>query len=381
MKDAKTVVANRVAIAEFRIEDLAGGGFRVFFRRQLGGESLFVFVGLLVFVGLGAALMSSFLGAAWRGLMSGDAKKGPPVCCLPFVLGFFALWLSVPLRGLWAHWRGTVGREEWSFGSECVTPPKDVLNDSAPLPVGGREVRAGVSQIKGRWVVGMTAGDAELIVGPFRTEAVARAFEGELRKRRPGWFEGLAAGAYGVVAERATERLEPVTSCEVLPGAGGGFDVVMRRESSAARRLGTAFMAFWLCGWTAGELTVSTVLARHFFLGVPIAAARPGKGPPAVGFMVVWLTGWTVAGVFAWGKVVLHLRRRERWRFENGRVVAGRNWVHPWRRVLVDDGRTVVRVVGKEVELVSGGVALRMGPFAGENGAQRLAEELERLRV
>jgi hypothetical protein len=313
--------------------------------------------------------------------MSGDAKKGPPVCCLPFVLGFLALWLSVPLRGLWAHWRGTTGREEWVFGHECVTPARDILNDAAPLPVGGREVRAGLSLVKGRWVVGMTTGNAELVVGPFRTEAVARAFEAELRKRRPAWFQETAADAYGLVAERAAEQLEPVTSWEVSPASGGGFDVLLRRESSAARRRGTAFMAFWLCGWTAGEIIVSTLLARHFFLGVPLGGTRPGKGPPPVGFLSVWLTAWTVGGFFAWGKLVLLLRRRERWRFEAGRVVAGRNWVYTSRRVLPDDGRLVVRATGAEVELVSGGVALRMGPFAGEAGARQLAEELRRLRA
>ena len=54
MRNAKTVVQNQVAIAEFRIEDLAaGGGFRVFFRRQLGGQSLFIFAAMLGFAGLG----------------------------------------------------------------------------------------------------------------------------------------------------------------------------------------------------------------------------------------------------------------------------------------------------------------------------------------
>jgi hypothetical protein len=381
MKDAKTIVANRVAIAEFRIEDLAGGGFRVFVRRQLGGESLFVFAGLLLFVGFGLWFMGGFVSATWRAVTSGGAKKGPPICCLPFVLGFLALWLSAPLRGLWAHWRGTTGREEWSFGHECVTPARDMLNDALPLPVTGREVRAGLSRVKGRWVVGMTAGDAELVVGPFRTEAVARAFEAELRKRRPAWFDGADTGAYGLVAERAAEQLEPVTSWEVWPGSGGGFDVVMRRARSAARWRQTAFMAFWLCGWTAGEVIVSTLLARHFFLGVPVGGTRPGKGPPPVGFLSVWLIGWTFAGFFAWGKLVLLLLRRERWRFEAGRVVAGRNWVHSSRRTLPDDGRMVVRATGADVALVSSGAALRMGPFAGEGGARALAEELGRLRA
>jgi len=202
-----------------------------------------------------------------------------------------------------------------------------------------------------------------------------------LRKRRPAWFDGADAGAYGLVTERAAEQLEPVTSWEVWPGSGGGFDVVMRRARSAARWRDAAFTAFWLCGWTVGEIIVSTLLARHFFLGVPIGGARPGKGAPAVGFLSLWLTGWTVGGFFVWRKLVLLLRRRERWRFEAGRVVAGRNWVYSSRRILPDDGRMVVRATGTEVALVSSGVALRMGPFAGEAGARGLAEELRRLRA
>jgi hypothetical protein len=121
MRDAKTVVANQVAIAEFRIEDLAvGGGFRVFFRRQLA-----------------------------------------------------------------------MGREEWAFGSECVTPAANLMNELAPLPLAG-EVRAGVSRVGGKWVVGISCRGHDLVVGPFRSEAIARSFEGELRVRRPGWF---AAGS------------------------------------------------------------------------------------------------------------------------------------------------------------------------------------------
>jgi hypothetical protein len=53
MRDLKSSVANQVAIAEFRIEDLAGSGFRVFFRRQLGGQSLFIFAAMLALRGLG----------------------------------------------------------------------------------------------------------------------------------------------------------------------------------------------------------------------------------------------------------------------------------------------------------------------------------------
>src|SRR5438067_634653 len=167
MRDAKTVVQNQVAIAEFRIEDLAGAGFRVFFRRQLGGQSLFMFAAMLAFAGFGVWMMSSFATAAWRGATSGGGKKGPPICCLPFILGFFALWLSVPLRGLWAHWRGAMGREEWAFGSECITPATTLMNEVAPLPLVG-EVRAGLSRVGGKWVVGISSRGHDLVVGPFR---------------------------------------------------------------------------------------------------------------------------------------------------------------------------------------------------------------------
>jgi hypothetical protein len=265
------------------------------------------------------------------------------------------------------------------------------MNEAAPLPLVG-EVRAGLSRVGGRWVVGISCRGHDLVVGPFRTEALARRFEGELRVRRPGWFAAgsAAASPYGLPESTAKERLEPVVSCEVLPKSGGGdgggggggdFDVVLWRESSATRRSGARFMSLWLCGWAFGEVFVSVALAKHF-MGLAPIGARSSKGPPPVWFFSVWLTGWTFAGYFAITKVVLHLRRWERWQFRGGRVVAGRNWVFSSRRTLVDDGRRVYgRVAEREVELVSGGVALRMGPFAEEAVARGLGRKIRERRA
>lgn len=47
------------------------------------------------------------------------------------------------------------------------------------------------------------------------------------------------------------------------------------------------FLAFWLCGWTAGEVSALKTLL--------------GPGPLfAKGFILFWLCGWTVGGAFAW---------------------------------------------------------------------------------
>lgn len=47
------------------------------------------------------------------------------------------------------------------------------------------------------------------------------------------------------------------------------------------------FLGFWLCGWTAGEVSAVTSLFK--------AGPLFGKG-----FLIVWLTGWTLGGALAW---------------------------------------------------------------------------------
>jgi hypothetical protein len=59
------------------------------------------------------------------------------------------------------------------------------------------------------------------------------------------------------------------------------------------------FMSFWLCGWTAGEVSVLHQLFR---------GETPGF---ASVFLLFWLAGWTVGGVFAWAICLYSLFGRE----------------------------------------------------------------------
>ncbi len=58
------------------------------------------------------------------------------------------------------------------------------------------------------------------------------------------------------------------------------------RSSGVARGFVAAFMAFWLCGWAFGEVTVVRTLWRD-------SASTPSL------FLLAWLGAWTLVGVFA----------------------------------------------------------------------------------
>src|ERR1700685_2883859 len=70
--------------------------------------------------------------------------------------------------------------------------------------------------------------------------------------------------------EVGTESVDPVIT---IPAGRGG----------AMRILSALFIAFWLCGWTAGFATVGSQVLS-------------GK---ASAFSVFWLGGWTIGGCFA----------------------------------------------------------------------------------
>jgi hypothetical protein len=211
------------------------------------------------------------------------------------------------------------------------------------------------------------------VIGPFRTAQLARDFEDELRHRRPEWFSERAS--FGLPESKPEGKLERVGSWELLL-AVGGFDLVLTRDR--AGRSGTGFMALWLCAWLASEIFVATMLVRHF-LGLSPIGARPGKGPPVI-FLSLWLAFWTFGGFMAAAKLFLLLTRRERWRFREGRVIAGRNWAFSSRRTLIDDGHVHARLTqspgGWQIELVSNGVALNIGPFGNETTARELLANL-----
>lgn len=65
------------------------------------------------------------------------------------------------------------------------------------------------------------------------------------------------------------------------------------------------FLGFWLCGWTAGEVSAAKALWQL----ARTAQAWPALLPGA--FLLFWLAGWTLAGIFTWGIFLFSIQGRE----------------------------------------------------------------------
>lgn len=61
----------------------------------------------------------------------------------------------------------------------------------------------------------------------------------------------------------------------------------------------TVFLGFWLCGWTAGEISALRALS---------APSAPGFGSV---FLMVWLSAWTLGGLSAWAVFLYSIVGRE----------------------------------------------------------------------
>ncbi|MBK8475185.1 MAG: hypothetical protein IPL39_02435 [Opitutaceae bacterium] len=79
------------------------------------------------------------------------------------------------------------------------------------------------------------------------------------------------------------------------------------------RYFSAAFLAFWLCGWAAGEFFALAFLIGTAWLtitGQPLHPSMPkidgGATLPVAGFLLVWLTLWTFGG-WAAGQAFLRL--------------------------------------------------------------------------
>src|SRR4051794_29139443 len=72
------------------------------------------------------------------------------------------------------------------------------------------------------------------------------------------------------------------------------------RPAGAGRWVMVGFLAFWLCGWAAGEtFALGTLLA---WLGVPVGRLQldhAGFSVAAAAFILFWLTLWTLGGLAA----------------------------------------------------------------------------------
>lgn len=75
------------------------------------------------------------------------------------------------------------------------------------------------------------------------------------------------------------------------------------------------FLAFWLCGWAAGEIFVTSVLINGFTSSDEDSAGGGGI------FMLVWLALWTFGGFTAIRLWIWMLRGKEILTFERGTLL------------------------------------------------------------
>ena len=80
------------------------------------------------------------------------------------------------------------------------------------------------------------------------------------------------------------------------------------RPRGVARFFPAAFLAFWLCGWAAGEVMVFWLLlhgAKMVLAGQPVGGAHPEPLLAVAGvalFLLLWLSLWTVGGFMTVGE-------------------------------------------------------------------------------
>jgi hypothetical protein len=81
---------------------------------------------------------------------------------------------------------------------------------------------------------------------------------------------------------------------------------VRLKPSGPGRFFAAGFLAFWLCGWAAGEIFVLTALVLlvvSWAIGEPVGpideTPEPASTLLGAGFMVVWLIFWTFGGIMA----------------------------------------------------------------------------------
>jgi hypothetical protein len=110
------------------------------------------------------------------------------------------------------------------------------------------------------------------------------------------------------------------------------------RSRGVGRYVGASFLAFWLCGWVAGEafaLWILIVGAIALLTGRP---PEPGREPldpgPAVmtgAFLLIWLTIWTFGGIAAIAELLRLLWGDDRITVSSGRLTV--SWARgPFRR-------------------------------------------------
>ena len=132
------------------------------------------------------------------------------------------------------------------------------------------------------------------------------------------------------------------------------------RPRGFGRYVSGAFLAFWLCGWAAGEAFALWMLvtgAVSLLTGKP---PGPGHAPLEAGpalmigvFLLFWLAMWTFGGIAAFSELFRLLWGEDRLMVSSGRLVT----THvrgPFRRVRVYERSAIQRIslVGREERMV-----------------------------
>jgi hypothetical protein len=381
----RPAAAQDLLICDYRFEELANG-FRLFVRRKFGPQALMMFAVFGLFLSVGAWFISSFALSAFRNVR--DRAHGVPVCCLPFVAAFVALWMSVPIRMMRDLVARLRGKELWICDNLLLRPPKQFQQPGEPLSTMAN-IRAGLCRAGKYPGIAITAGDKNLVIGPFVSEELARQCKDDLRQRCPHWFvevDGTPAvvGLPPLTPIDTTTAKDPIESFELLDVTFGRLVFQFQRHRRGVPA-GTKFLVVWLCGWAAGEIVVGCLLAadfarriksRQFFNSPPTGS---GRHEPIL-FLSVWWTFWTFGGFIAMRQLMLRFRGRETWSFDSHEIVAGRSWRFTSPRRLQTDGPVHVRWNrsggGPGLEFVGGGVSLYLGPFIDDATARGVAETI-----
>jgi hypothetical protein len=131
------------------------------------------------------------------------------------------------------------------------------------------------------------------------------------------------------------------------------------KSCGVGRYVSGAFLAFWLCGWAAGETFALWMLitgAVALLTGKPPGpASQPLELGPALmmgAFLVVWLTFWTIGGIAAFTELLRLLWGEDRITVASGRLTVTRRR-GPFRSVRVFDRDAIrgVSLLGREDRL------------------------------
>ncbi|HZZ43417.1 MAG TPA: hypothetical protein VFE58_10815 [Tepidisphaeraceae bacterium] len=385
-----------IPIVDFQIDPSSGYPFTVLIRRQ----RITTFFILILSTAFAALLPILLIRDSFSrphtpppaGIVSRHSahSTGIPILLWPLLAGFTGLFLWRTFQQDKAQLAGLGGNERWSFSNTIVRPPMDMTGTELPdLLAGSGHIRAIVNIIGGKYVIDLSAGNRNLYLGPFRSEALASRCEAELRRRLPHWFiEPAGTALLSAVSDgfnTAGYNLPPlpIISFKAITIADGELRLQLQRLQGPRFTIATkAFWTLWLCLW----------LASIIFLGWMILTALTG-GPPHKGphldgstsetlFLLFFVPLWTGLGAIILWHLTLHFRRTETWKFNNSLIITGRNSQFSSLPRLPIDQTVQVRfgpfADPPSVDFISQGKLLHLGPFTTWDLAGEAMGDLER---